>query len=549
MIFELSFLSFTSILKEDPNLDMTCSVYGETIIVDDFGSADFNSIQSAINHTKPGGTIVVKPGIYYENLTIIKTINLIGSGANLTIIYGEKVTAVVHIEAEFCNISGFTITGLFSYSCLLLQGNYTNIKDCECIGNVIGITIGDSNYNNIENCSCFQNSGAGMFLGSSNYNRITNSSCLNCTYGNGIYISNSFKNSFTNGVSTGNGGDGFYAYWLSFGTIIKNYSCSYNSGNGIYILDSDQFEISNTICEGNMVNGFIISSLDNSLINCSSYSNQGDGFGFYHSENSIFSACKSYLNKKKGFSIKYSIKNEISNCAVISNSELGIWLDSNSKYNKIFSNNFINNNNNGTGQALDCGSHNKWSRMGRGNYWWDYSYFYNNASNDGIVWDVPYGLAEANNPTDASDDAPLIHPVGPIDEMEDMMPGIFDDTDSDKVFDFIDVFPDNGTEWMDTDGDGTGNNADSDDDNDGLTDVDEVELGTNPLLSDTDGDNFNDGIDLAPLDPKIREEEKKGDNDGSEGSLPWDFFRHSLVIMILIIIIISILIKIKRSTK
>ena len=48
----------------------------------------------------------------------------------------------------------------------------------------------------------------------------------------------------------------------------------------------------------------------------------------------------------------------------------------------------------------------------------------------------------------------------------------------------------------DADGDGTPNSSDTDDDNDGLTDVQEGTLGTNPLLADTDGDGFNDGAEV-----------------------------------------------------
>ena len=44
----------------------------------------------------------------------------------------------------------------------------------------------------------------------------------------------------------------------------------------------------------------------------------------------------------------------------------------------------------------------------------------------------------------------------------------------------------------DSDGDGLGDNADTDDDNDGLSDQEEAEIGTDPLLADTDGDGVLD---------------------------------------------------------
>lgn len=61
------------------------------------------------------------------------------------------------------------------------------------------------------------------------------------------------------------------------------------------------------------------------------------------------------------------------------------------------------------------------------------------------------------------------------------------DTDRDGIADRFDAFPNDSTEWLDTDGDRVGNNADTDDDNDGIDDEAEVNLylgvapGSDPL--------------------------------------------------------------------
>lgn len=59
------------------------------------------------------------------------------------------------------------------------------------------------------------------------------------------------------------------------------------------------------------------------------------------------------------------------------------------------------------------------------------------------------------------------------------------DSDGDGVGDAKDLFPNNVAESVDTDGDGIGNNADNDDDDDGLLDAVEIVNGTDPLDFDT----------------------------------------------------------------
>ena len=51
--------------------------------------------------------------------------------------------------------------------------------------------------------------------------------------------------------------------------------------------------------------------------------------------------------------------------------------------------------------------------------------------------------------------------------------------------------------YDDTDDDGIPDNLDTDDDDDGLLDVDELTAGTNRYLADTDGDGFDDGMEVA----------------------------------------------------
>lgn len=68
------------------------------------------------------------------------------------------------------------------------------------------------------------------------------------------------------------------------------------------------------------------------------------------------------------------------------------------------------------------------------------------------------------------------------------------DSDNDGVEDSTDAFPNDPTETLDTDGDGTGNNIDTDDDADGVPDSFELANGLNPLVDDGADDPDGDGL-------------------------------------------------------
>ncbi len=73
------------------------------------------------------------------------------------------------------------------------------------------------------------------------------------------------------------------------------------------------------------------------------------------------------------------------------------------------------------------------------------------------------------------------------------------DDDHDGIVNASDNCPSlSNSDQANTDGDGSGNACDDDDDNDTLTDVVEIELGTDPLKIDTDGDGIADASDPNP---------------------------------------------------
>jgi len=96
---------------------------------------------------------------------------------------------------------------------------------------------------------------------------------------------------------------------------------------------------------------------------------------------------------------------------------------------------------------------------------------------------------------------------------------LLEDTDIDGILDNVDNCPkDSNADQLNTDGDTQGNVCDEDDDNDGLTDLEEVDLGTEPLLTDSDGDGLSDfeEVDLGITNPLDDDFDNDGDLDGAD---------------------------------
>ena len=108
---------------------------GRTLTVDIDGSGDHISIQEAINASADGDTIIVKEGIYLENISVTRSLTLEGAGNGRTIIDQYDYNIAVGIECDKTSFIGFSL------------------KNC-----VVGILIEDSNNciindNDFFNCS------------------------------------------------------------------------------------------------------------------------------------------------------------------------------------------------------------------------------------------------------------------------------------------------------------------------------------------------------------------------------------------------------------
>ncbi len=254
----------------------TPMVNAMTIIVPDH----YLTIQDALDAANQGDIIYVRAGNYYENIYINKSITLQGEDKAITVIDGGGSGDVVNINADWVNVSGFTITKSGSLS------------------DDAGIQI-NSNYNNI-NGNLFFDSYIGIYPYYSNGNKVTNNTIsLNYAYWDykyGIILYSSSNNIVTNNL------------------VINNY----------YGIDIYFYSNNNTISHNTVIDNFIGITL------------------IYHSDNNLISD-NIILNDEIGIHLWDRSNNNTIMNNTISATHWGLFTGYSSIENTIFHNNFINN--------------------------------------------------------------------------------------------------------------------------------------------------------------------------------------------------------------
>ncbi len=107
----------------------------------------------------------------------------------------------------------------------------------------------------------------------------------------------------------------------------------------------------------------------------------------------------------------------------------------------------------------------------------------------------------------------------------------------------------NVTAILDNDGDNIPDIEDDDDDNDGISDIDEFVLGTDPFLRDTDHDGYDDGQDAFPLDPTQWEKEAKDNIETKITGSLWLWLGIIIVVIVIVLLISVFVIKSRKNEK
>lgn len=167
-----------------------------SIIVNSDGSTAYSSIQQAIDDAKENDTIQVNNGIYREHLMINKTVHLAGDNPSFTIIDGNHSGSVISINADHVTITGFTVRNSGTKSTyyemdagINIESNNTNVTNCICDNNTVGLQIKNTELNKVDN-NILTNNSYGLFVYYATDNTISNNTIKsNGAYGCYLYSS------------------------------------------------------------------------------------------------------------------------------------------------------------------------------------------------------------------------------------------------------------------------------------------------------------------------------------------------------------------------
>ncbi len=229
LLLVLSFLAFAGVAS------------ARTIYVPD----DYARIQWAVGNASAGDTIVVRDGIYYENVRVrVKQLTLKSENgpANCIIDSGGRGD-VIRLDADGVRIEGFTVrnsgwadAGVFVYS------NNSIIINNIISNNYYGIYLWDSDSNQICNNTISSNGDKGIVIWYSDSNQICNNT-ISSNDDEGIFLDNySDKNQICNNIISSNGDEGIYLR-DSNNNRISNNTISSNDDEGIHLRDSNNNKI------------------------------------------------------------------------------------------------------------------------------------------------------------------------------------------------------------------------------------------------------------------------------------------------------------------
>jgi len=183
----------------------------------------YHTISEAINMAEPGSTVLIKPGIYREDLNIYKELTLAGEGNSSDIIIENNEDTLLKIKSEKFTLKNLTLSCHRDYPVIDLQSCRAVIEKCNISGGKYGIFAGNKSTSFIEDCTVSKNQ-TGIIATDASVCTVKNSS-ITSNYDTGIIFSHS-EGTVENTLLSHNKTAGLEIASKSKGKIIKSKICN-----------------------------------------------------------------------------------------------------------------------------------------------------------------------------------------------------------------------------------------------------------------------------------------------------------------------------------
>lgn len=254
---------------------------------------DFVTIQGAVNGATAGDTIIVRNGVYTENVDVNKQLTIQSQNGylNTTVVALDADDHVFDVIVDSVTIDGFSIygaTGTAQAGIALSGCSVCTIQNNRCgwdyaHKNCCGIHLSSSSNNIIIN-NIASNNLDGILLASSSHNTISKNTCnSNSSYG-GIFLGASDYNTIVNNICNSNSYGISLDSWIDYNTISDNIYNS-NNGHGIYQYTTRSNTISENICNSNYYGIYLYYLCNTNTFTKNTVSNNYCGISLYYSGN------------------------------------------------------------------------------------------------------------------------------------------------------------------------------------------------------------------------------------------------------------------------
>ena len=170
-------------------------VYAATITTCPDQCGGYSNVQAAINEASPGDTVELEPGVYRESIVLNKSISLVGSGDDTTLL-GSGPSPVITVTADdveirdlrvgYClfgvraaEVSGLALSGLGFVNCsvgvVLESCTWVEVESCTVMGSrYAAVRVAESANVTVTGCT-FKDGETGVELERSGGNKVIHS--------------------------------------------------------------------------------------------------------------------------------------------------------------------------------------------------------------------------------------------------------------------------------------------------------------------------------------------------------------------------------------